>query len=69
VQEIEAAIRALSPEEKDRLAADLPRILPQLSSEMALQEVLAASGSLPHQQTAEEEELVHRAIADYHCRE
>ena len=65
VQEIEAAIRALSPKDKAQLAADLPGILPQLNSEAELKEVVAAAGTLAREQTPEEEKIVNHIITDY----
>jgi predicted RNase H-like nuclease (RuvC/YqgF family) len=65
VQEIEAAIRALSRKDKERLAADLPAILPELGFESELKEVVAAAGSLKGEQTSEDEKTVHRVITDY----
>jgi len=65
VQEIEAAIRALSQKDKERLAADLPTILPEISSDWELKEVVAAAGSLPTEQTPEDEKTVGQVIDDY----
>jgi hypothetical protein len=41
VQEIEAAIRALPPLERERLVADLPAILPELNGDAEWQRILA----------------------------
>jgi len=65
VQEIEAAIRALSRRDKERLAADLPAILPELGFESELKEVVTSAGSLKREQTSEEEKTVDRIITDY----
>jgi predicted RNase H-like nuclease (RuvC/YqgF family) len=65
VQEIEAAIRALSRKDKEKLVADLPNILPELTFGPELKEVIEAAGSLAHEQTRDEEKMVHRTITDY----
>ncbi len=65
VQEIEAAIRALSQKEKKQLVADLPNILPELNSDLELKEVVAAAGSTTQEQTPDEEKLVRQVITDY----
>ena len=41
VAEIEAAIRALPPNERERLADDLPSILPELNGDVKWQRVIA----------------------------
>ena len=41
VQEIEAAIRALPPQERERLVADLPAILPELNGDAEWHRILA----------------------------
>ena len=41
VAEIEAAIKALSPTERERLAEDLPSILPELHGDLAWQRIIA----------------------------
>ena len=43
VAEIEAAIRALSPAERERLADDLPAILPELNGDTKWQQIIADS--------------------------
>jgi hypothetical protein len=40
VQEIEAAIRALPPQERERLVADLPAILPELNGDAAWDQIV-----------------------------
>jgi hypothetical protein len=40
-QEIEAAIQALPPAERERLVADLPGILPELNGDAAWEHILA----------------------------
>jgi hypothetical protein len=40
VAEIEAAIRALPPAERERLADDLPAILPELNSDAKWQRII-----------------------------
>jgi hypothetical protein len=40
VQEIEAAIRALPPQERERLVADLPAILPELNGDAAWDQII-----------------------------
>ncbi len=41
VAEIEAAIKALPPAERERLAEDLPSILPELRGDLAWQRIIA----------------------------
>ena len=41
VSEIEAAIKALPPAERARLAEDLPSILPELHGDLAWQRIIA----------------------------
>ena len=41
VAEIEAAIKALRPEERERLAEDLPSILPELRGDLVWQHIIA----------------------------
>jgi hypothetical protein len=41
VAEMEAAIRALPPAERERLADDLPSILPELNSDVKWQRIIA----------------------------
>ena len=40
VSEIEAAIKALSPSERERLAEDLPSILPELRGDLVWQRII-----------------------------
>ena len=40
VKEIEAAIRALPPEEREKLVEDLPSILPELNGDAAWERIL-----------------------------
>ena len=40
VAEIEAAIKALPPEERERLAEDLPSILPELRGDLVWQHII-----------------------------
>lgn len=40
VSEIEAAIRALPPSERERLAEDLPSILPELRGDLVWQRII-----------------------------
>jgi hypothetical protein len=40
VAEIEAAIQSLSPAERERLADDLPAILPELNGDMQWQRII-----------------------------
>jgi hypothetical protein len=40
VQEIEAAIRALPPQEREKLVADLPAILPELNGDAAWDQLI-----------------------------
>jgi len=47
VTEIEAAIRALSPAERERLADDLPAILPELNGDAKWQRITADSRPRP----------------------
>jgi hypothetical protein len=41
VAEIEAAIKALPPRERERLAEDLPSILPELRGDLVWQHIIA----------------------------
>lgn len=41
VQEIEAAIRALPPDERERLVDDLPAILPELNGDAEWERIIA----------------------------
>lgn len=47
VAEIEAAIRALSPKERERLAADLPSILPELNGDLKWERITNDSRPRP----------------------
>jgi hypothetical protein len=47
VAEIEAAIRALPPAERERLADDLPSILPELNGDAKWQRIMADSRPRP----------------------
>ena len=40
IQEIEAAIRLLSPEERQRLAKDLPGLVPELDGDAAWERII-----------------------------
>jgi hypothetical protein len=40
VQDIEAAIRALSPEERERLAQNLPALLPEIDGDVAWERII-----------------------------
>ncbi len=47
VQEIESAIRSLSPEEKDQLAKVLPELLPDLDGDAAWERIIRDSRPRP----------------------
>jgi hypothetical protein len=47
VQEIEAAIRALPPQERERLVADLPAILPELNGDAAWDQITQDTRARP----------------------
>lgn len=47
VTEIEAAIRALSPAERERLADELPAILPELNGDAQWQRIIASTRPRP----------------------
>ena len=47
VAEIEAAIRALSPTERERLADDLPSILPELNGDAKWQRIITDTRPRP----------------------
>jgi hypothetical protein len=46
-REIEAAIRMLSPVEREKLIKDLPVILPELDGDMAWNRIIGVSGTRP----------------------
>ena len=43
IQEIEAAIRSLSPEERQKLAEDLPGLVPELDGDAAWERIIRDS--------------------------
>jgi len=47
VAEIEAAIKALSPKERERLAENLPSILPELNGDLKWQQIINDATSRP----------------------
>jgi hypothetical protein len=47
VAEIENAIRALSPTEREHLAADLPSILPEIKGDLVWQRIIGDSRPRP----------------------
>jgi hypothetical protein len=47
VAEIEAAIKALPPSERERLAEDLPSILPELRGDLIWQRIIADTRPRP----------------------
>ncbi len=47
IQEIEAAIRSLSPEERQKLAEDLPRLVPELDGDVAWERIIRDSRPRP----------------------
>lgn len=58
--EIEAAIRALSPTEREKLIKDLPALLPELDGDMAWNRIIGDSRTRP-ELTA----LLNQAEADF----
>ena len=47
IQEIEAAIRSLSPEERQKLAEDLPGLVPELDGDAAWERIIRDSRARP----------------------
>jgi NADPH-dependent ferric siderophore reductase len=46
-QDIEAAIRMLSPVEREKLIQDLPSLLPELDGDMAWNRIIGDTGARP----------------------